>query len=65
MAAKDPKRSVFTDALSHVRSLLIYEKLLPHSHDGTDKVYLICNNLNKLGNFVSSYTIDVVKVAGR
>ena len=32
MAAKDPKRSVFTDALSHVRSLLIYEKLLPHSH---------------------------------
>ena len=65
MAAKDLKRSIFSDALSHVSNLLIHEKLLPHSHDRTDKVRLTCNNLNKLRNFVSSDTIDVVKVAGR
>ena len=66
MTAKDPKRSIFIDSLSHVRNLLLHEKLLSHSHDVTGNVHPICNNLIEFGNLASLCTfIDVAKVAGR
>ena len=61
--AENPKRSLFIDALSHVRNILIHEKFISHSHDVTGKVHTICNRLNKSGNLVSWNTfIEVAKV---
>ena len=66
MKAKDLKQSIFNDSLSHVRNLLIHEKLLSHSGDLTSKVHLIYNNLNKFGNLISLHNFtDVDKAAGR
>ena len=66
MEAKDLKQSIFNDSLSHVRNLLIHEKLLSHSGDLTSKVHLIYNNLNKFGNLISLHNFtDVDKAAGR
>ena len=59
MTAKDSKRSIFIDALSHVRNLFMHEKLSSDSHDVIGKAHL-------LGNLASSHTfIQVAKVAGR
>ena len=64
--AKDRKRSIFIEALSHVRNFLKHEKLLSHSYDVTGKVNPIFDSLNTFGNLVSSHSfIGVAKVAGR
>lgn len=62
---KDPKQSIFIDAVSHARNLFIPKKLLSYWHDVTEKIHSVCDNLNETKKLVSSGNfIGVAKVSG-